>query len=181
MSYIAAVSTQSEGVDEVKRIVLGSNPLLEAFGNAKVLVLLESWQWSVHPPQTTQTLRNNNSSRFGKYVQMRFSSFGVPCGGQITNFLLEKSRVSGINKGERSVSCHSVPPQLPTHDVYIFYTQFHIFYQLVVGAPAAMKTLLHLEKAQSFQYLSQSQTYSIEGVNETEALAETQAVRTRYF
>jgi myosin-1 len=84
MNYVAAVCTQGAGVDEVKRIVLGSNPLLEAFGNAK-------------------TLRNNNSSRFGKYVQLRFSAHGVPSGGQITNFLLEKSRVVGATRGERNV------------------------------------------------------------------------------
>lgn len=62
MRYIAAVSPQAAGVDEVKRILLGSNPLLEAFGNAK-------------------TVRNDNSSRFGKCMQLKFSRFGAPRGG----------------------------------------------------------------------------------------------------
>lgn len=54
MQYIAAVSGDGKGVDRVKRIILESNPLLEAFGNAK-------------------TVRNNNSSRFGKFFEIQVS------------------------------------------------------------------------------------------------------------
>ena len=62
MEYIAAVSGSGEGVNQVKKVILESNPLLEAFGNAK-------------------TLRNNNSSRFGKYFEIEFDYAGRPCGG----------------------------------------------------------------------------------------------------
>lgn len=74
MSYIAAVSGEGGNANQVKDMILESNPLLEAFGNAK-------------------TLRNNNSSRFGKYFNIRFDAGGTPRGGLITNYLLEKSRV----------------------------------------------------------------------------------------
>ncbi|KAB0390766.1 hypothetical protein E2I00_000392, partial [Balaenoptera physalus] len=74
MGYISKVSGGGEKVQHVKDIILQSNPLLEAFGNAK-------------------TVRNNNSSRFGKYFEIQFSRGGEPDGGKISNFLLEKSRV----------------------------------------------------------------------------------------
>ncbi|ELK34598.1 Myosin-Ie [Myotis davidii] len=90
MSYVSRVSGGGPKVQHVKDIILQSNPLLEAFGNAK-------------------TVRNNNSSRFGKYFEIQFSPGGEPDGGKISNFLLEKSRVVMRNPGERS---------------------FHIFYQV---------------------------------------------------
>uniref|UniRef100_A0A6Q2Z674 Osteoclast-stimulating factor 1 n=1 Tax=Esox lucius TaxID=8010 RepID=A0A6Q2Z674_ESOLU len=74
MGYISKVSGGGDKVQHVKDIILQSNPLLEAFGNAK-------------------TVRNNNSSRFGKYFEIQFSRGGEPDGGKISNFLLEKSRV----------------------------------------------------------------------------------------
>lgn len=121
MSYVARVSGGGEKVQRVKDVILESNPLLEAFGNAK-------------------TMRNNNSSRFvrcwrifarvffscatrilcalqGKYVEMQFGPGGQPSGGKISNFLLEKSRVTHQNPGERN---------------------FHIFYQLATGANRQM-------------------------------------------
>ncbi len=69
MQYVAAVSGNGDGVERVKRIILESNPLLESFGNAK-------------------TVRNNNSSRFGKYFEIQFDRKGSPIGGKITMNLL---------------------------------------------------------------------------------------------
>uniref|UniRef100_A0A674GR87 Myosin IF n=1 Tax=Taeniopygia guttata TaxID=59729 RepID=A0A674GR87_TAEGU len=83
MGYISKVSGGGEKVQHVKDIILQSNPLLEAFGNAK-------------------TVRNNNSSRFGKYFEIQFSRGGEPDGGKISNFLLEKSRVVSQNECERN-------------------------------------------------------------------------------
>jgi myosin-1 len=94
MNYISKISGGGAVVQHVKDVILESNPLLEAFGNAK-------------------TVRNNNSSRFGKYVEIIFGLGGQPTGGKISNFLLEKSRVVSISSLERS---------------------FHIFYQLANGA-----------------------------------------------
>ena len=75
MQYVAAVCGKGADVDQVKDQLLKCNPVLEAFGNAK-------------------TNRNDNSSRFGKYMDMQFNYNGDPIGGVITDYLLEKVRVS---------------------------------------------------------------------------------------
>lgn len=79
--------------------VLESNPLLEAFGNAK-------------------TVRNDNSSRFGKFTDMYFDVAGRVSGAAISTYLLERSRVVSVNSPERS---------------------YHIFYQLCAGANAEQR------------------------------------------
>jgi len=83
MQYIAAVTGKGSQVQKVKEQILESNPVLEAFGNAK-------------------TVQNNNSSRFGKYFQIQFNYEGDPTGGRITNYLLEKSRVITQARDERN-------------------------------------------------------------------------------
>uniref|UniRef100_A0A8C9TUG2 Osteoclast-stimulating factor 1 n=2 Tax=Scleropages formosus TaxID=113540 RepID=A0A8C9TUG2_SCLFO len=133
MSYISKVSGGGARVQHIKDIILQSNPLLEAFGNAK-------------------TLRNNNSSRFGKYFEIQFGSGGEPDGGKISNFLLEKSRVVTRNPGERS---------------------FHIFYQLIEGASQDQKSSLGITSVDYYYYLNQSWSYKVDDINDKSDFQET--------
>uniref|UniRef100_A0A8C5ACH2 Myosin IEb n=1 Tax=Gadus morhua TaxID=8049 RepID=A0A8C5ACH2_GADMO len=133
MSYVSKVSGGGAKVQHVKDIILQSNPLLEAFGNAK-------------------TVRNNNSSRFGKYFEIQFSRGGEPDGGKISNFLLEKSRVVSQNQGERS---------------------FHIYYQLLDGASKEQRENLGVTTADYYFYLNQSATFTVEDVSDKKDFAET--------
>lgn len=133
MNYIAKVSGGGARVQHVKDIIIQSNPLLEAFGNAK-------------------TVRNNNSSRFGKYVEIQFSRGGEPDGGKISNFLLEKSRVVSQNPDERN---------------------FHIFYQILAGATGEQKSTLGLTNPDYYFYLSQSGTYKVDGIDDRQEFSDT--------
>ncbi|XP_038825372.1 unconventional myosin-Ie-like isoform X2 [Salvelinus namaycush] len=133
MGYISRVSGGGPKVQHIKDIILQSNPLLEAFGNAK-------------------TVRNNNSSRFGKYFEIQFSSGGEPDGGKISNFLLEKSRVVMRNPGERS---------------------FHIFYQLIEGATGEQKSSLGITSLDYYNYLNQSGSYKVDDINDKSDFQET--------
>ncbi|KAM4735379.1 myosin IEb [Anableps anableps] len=135
MSYVSKVSGGGDKVQHVKDIILQSNPLLEAFGNAK-------------------TVRNNNSSRFGKYFEIQFSRGGAPDGGKISNFLLEKSRVVSQNPGERN---------------------FHIYYQLLGGASGEQRENLGVTTPDYYYYLNQSGTYTVEDVDDRKEYSDTMA------
>ncbi|KAJ6159640.1 hypothetical protein N7497_004177 [Penicillium chrysogenum] len=134
MQYIASVSGGGDSsIQETKDMVLATNPLLESFGNAK-------------------TLRNNNSSRFGKYLELEFNSNGEPVGANITNYLLEKSRVVGQITNERN---------------------FHIFYQLTKGAPQKYRDSFGLQQPQSYLYTSRSKCFDVPGIDDVAEFKDT--------
>ncbi|AES62989.1 P-loop nucleoside triphosphate hydrolase superfamily protein [Medicago truncatula] len=124
MQYLAALG----GGSGIEHEILKTNPILEAFGNGK-------------------TLRNDNSSRFGKLIEIHFSETGKISGANIQTFLLEKSRVVQCNEGERS---------------------YHIFYQLCAGAPSSLREKLNLRSVEDYKYLRQSNCYSINDVDDAE-------------
>ncbi|KAI0446479.1 P-loop containing nucleoside triphosphate hydrolase protein [Xylaria telfairii] len=127
MQYIANVSGGESGeIKQIKDMVLATNPLLESFGNAK-------------------TLRNNNSSRFGKYLQIHFNGNGEPVGADITNYLLEKTRVVGQITNERN---------------------FHIFYQFAKGASENYRTMFGIQKPETYAYLSRSKCFNVDGIDD---------------
>jgi len=105
----------------IEQQVLQSNPILEAFGNAR-------------------TLRNDNSSRFGKFIDIQFTSKGKLSGAQIETYLLEKVRLIHPSVGERN---------------------YHIFYQFLAGASGQEYSMYDLEgmSVDDFHLLNQTGTY----------------------
>ncbi|KAI0714891.1 myosin class I heavy chain [Earliella scabrosa] len=134
MQYIAAVSGgQDSSIQEIKDMVLATNPLLESFGCAK-------------------TLRNNNSSRHGKYLEIMFNDHGEPIGAQITNYLLEKGRVVGQVENERN---------------------FHIFYQFTKAASDEQREAFGLQTPDAYAYTSLSNCLDVPGIDDAHDFAET--------
>ncbi|KAJ0008045.1 hypothetical protein Pint_29017 [Pistacia integerrima] len=126
MRYLAHLGGRS-GVEgrTVEQQVLESNPVLEAFGNAK-------------------TVRNNNSSRFGKFVEIQFDKNGRISGAAVRTYLLERSRVCQISDPERN---------------------YHCFYHLC-AAPPEDNAKYKLGNPKSFHYLNHSNCYELDGVND---------------
>ncbi|XP_010731151.3 unconventional myosin-IXAa isoform X8 [Larimichthys crocea] len=99
----------------VEQIILGAGPVLEAFGNAK-------------------TAHNNNSSRFGKFIQVNYQESGTVRGAYVEKYLLEKSRLVYQEHNERN---------------------YHVFYYLLAGASEEERKAFHLKKPEEYHYLSQ--------------------------
>lgn len=114
------MSVADENVS-IEQQVLQSNPILESFGNAR-------------------TIRNDNSSRFGKYIDIRFSQSGKITGANIETYLLEKVRLIHPSSGERN---------------------YHVFYQFLTSATETEREQFYLDDFQpeDFKLLSQTGTY----------------------
>lgn len=113
MRYFAFVSDGMTS-SAIQKAVMAANPVLEAFGNAK-------------------TIRNNNSSRFGRFMQLDVAEEGGIRHGSIVAFLLEKSRIITQEPEERS---------------------YHIFYQLLKGATSDMKKKYKLRNLTDYKFLN---------------------------
>ncbi|KAF7107723.1 hypothetical protein CFC21_108313 [Triticum aestivum] len=126
MQYLAYLGGRAatEG-RTVEQQVLESNPVLEAFGNAK-------------------TVRNNNSSRFGKFVEIQFDKHGRISGAAVRTYLLERSRVCQISDPERN---------------------YHCFY-LLCAAPQEELDKYKLENPRTYHYLNKSNCYDLVGVSD---------------
>ena len=137
LAHMGGRSTESNDSDDssrpVEQKVLESNPLLEAFGNAK-------------------TVRNDNSSRFGKFIEIQFDDKHRICGAAIRTYLLERSRIVSVDDPERN---------------------FHVFYQLCDGASGEEKSALRLKSSTEFSYLNQSSCHTLTGVDNAEEYAAT--------
>jgi myosin-5 len=147
MNYLAYVSTcrrslkasrvvkaKTDGEPTIHDRVLESNPILEAFGNAR-------------------TNRNNNSSRFGKFIKLGFSATGEMLGASISTYLLERVRLVSQSKGERN---------------------YHIFYEMCRGSSDAEREQLGLRDMAEYRYLSQSECFiRLDGVDDAESYSDT--------
>ncbi|KAG0202034.1 Myosin type-2 heavy chain 1 [Mortierella sp. GBA30] len=133
MRYFATADDNERGADaskagmsETEEQILATNPIMEAFGNAK-------------------TTRNDNSSRFGKFTEIQFDKERNIIGARIRTYLLERSRLNYQPEFERN---------------------YHIFYQLVAGAPPSEKKELDLQSINQFHYLKQGGVQTINGVDD---------------
>lgn len=123
---------RTDGMSRTEEQIIATNPIMEAFGNAK-------------------TTRNDNSSRFGKYIEIMFDKKADIIGAKIRTYLLERSRLNF---------------QAPTERNY------HIFYQLCEGLGTEQKAQLGLTQSMDFRYLSQGGDPKVKNVDDAKDFAE---------
>ncbi|VEU19388.1 DEKNAAC100709 [Brettanomyces naardenensis] len=135
MRYFASVESDEKQHDmsETEKQILATNPIMEAFGNAK-------------------TTRNDNSSRFGKYLEILFDKDVVICGARIRTYLLERSRLVFQPHTERN---------------------YHIFYQIMAGLDPDTKKELGLSAVGDFFYLNQGGVPTIDEVDDANEFRDT--------
>ncbi|XP_077348143.1 unconventional myosin-X [Lithobates pipiens] len=138
LKYLSAMSQHSLELSSkvktasVEQAILESSPIMEAFGNAK-------------------TVYNNNSSRFGKFIQLNICQKGHIQGGRIVDYLLEKNRVVRQNPKERN---------------------YHIFYALLEGAGKEEREAFYLLQTEKYHYLNQSGCITDETISDKETFQE---------
>merc|ERR1719228_1534227 len=137
LAYVAASKPKSSShlpaSGELEQQLLKANPILEAFGNAK-------------------TVKNDNSSRFGKFVRINFDASGYIAGANIETYLLEKARIIRQAPDERT---------------------FHIFYQLLTGASQELKSQMILEDARNYTFMTKG-AVRVPGIEDVEEFQMTQ-------
>merc|ERR1719193_257225 len=137
LAYVAASkpkgSSHAPTSGELEQQLLKANPILEAFGNAK-------------------TVKNDNSSRFGKFIRINFDASGYIAGANIETYLLEKARIIRQAPDERT---------------------FHIFYQLLTGASQELKSQMILEDARNYTFMTKG-AVRVPGIEDVEEFQMTQ-------
>ncbi|KAI1233666.1 hypothetical protein IHE44_0004107 [Lamprotornis superbus] len=158
LSYLAAVSQKRSTAPQLSpspRQILEATPLLESFGNAK-------------------TVRNDNSSRFGKFVEI-FLEDGLICGAITSQYLLEKSRVvfQVCGEGVLGSAPHSAPSATPSPALSSVLQakserNYHIFYEMLAGLPSQQRQRYCLQGAETYYYLNQGGNCEIPGKDDAE-------------
>ncbi|KAI5651615.1 myosin head (motor domain) domain-containing protein [Phthorimaea operculella] len=126
LHHLTALSQKGSHGSGVEQTILSAGPVLEAFGNAK-------------------TAHNNNSSRFGKFIQVNYKENGMVHGAVVQKYLLEKSRICSQGRNERN---------------------YHVFYYLLAGASEQEREQLHLLSVDKYNYLSRTGCSVVPGVDE---------------
>lgn len=161
LHHLTALSQKGSHGSGVEQTILSAGPVLEAFGNAK-------------------TAHNNNSSRFGKFIQVKYKENGMVQGAVVQKYLLEKSRiVSQVTRRTKTKKTFNIMNKI-NFPVYFLYFEmlpninllqgplernYHVFYYLLSGATQQERELLHLLPSDKYCYLN-AKNLSLENCDE---------------